>query len=304
VAPAPTNEFDRLQHSYADYLRQERALAEPTVTSYVWLVRRFLRSRYIWRRGSPSALRPADIQAFMLRYVAAGSRSGAKLMVTALRSFFRFLRFRGEIQVDLATCVPSVPSWRATTLPKSIPVEEVGLVLRTCDRRTAKGRRDYAVLLLLARLGLRCREVVGLKLDDLDWEQGELVVTGKRGRVDRLPIPSEVGHALAAYIRRDRPVCSTRSVFLRLRAPRRGIGSGAVTTIVMRAVRHAGLRPPQTGAYLLRHWLATNMLCQGASLGEIGELLRHRAPTTTQIYAKHDLDGLRMVAQPWPGGGG
>jgi integrase/recombinase XerD len=302
--PAPRSEFDRLRNAYASYLREERALAEPTVFAYAWLVRRFLRSRCVRRRGSLSALRPTDIQAFMLRHVAAGSRSAAKLMVTALRSFFRFLRFRGVIGADLAACVPSVPNWRMTALPKSIPMQEVRLILRTCDRSTAKGRRDYAILMLLARLGLRCREVVGLTLDDIDWERGEIVVRGKCGRVDRLPMPHDVGQALAACIRRDRPACSTRSVFLRLKAPRRGVGGGAVTTIVMRAVRRAGLQPPQTGAYLLllRHSLATNMLRQGASLGEIGELLRHGAPTTTQIYAGHDLDGLRMVAQPWPGG--
>jgi integrase/recombinase XerD len=300
--PAPVDDFERQQQAYAEYLKEERALAEATVLRYVWLVGRFLRCRYARRRGSPIALRPTDVQAFILQQVAVGSRQAAKLMVTALRSFFRFLQFRGLIDVDLAAAVPSVASWRMTTLPQSIPVEQIRLILRTCDRRTAKGRRDFAILLLLARLGLRCREIVGLTLDDLDWGRGELVVRGKCGRVDRLPMPSDVGHALAVYIRRDRPTCSMRSVFLRLRAPRRGIRGGAVTTIVVRAVHRAGVEPPQTGAYLLRHSLATNMLRQGASLGEIGELLRHGALTTTQIYAKYDLNGLRMVAQPWPGG--
>jgi site-specific recombinase XerD len=300
--PAPVNEFERELQAYSDYLRQERALAEATIFRYIYLVGQFLRSPLVRRRGSVRVLGPADVQVFILRQVTAGSRSAAKLMVTALRSFFRFLRFRGVIEADLAAGVPPVANWRMTALAKSISVEEVRLVLGTCDRRTAKGRRDYAILLLLARLGLRSREVVGLALDDLDWARGELIVRGKWGRMDRVPIPSDVGHALAAYLRKDRPECSTRSVFLRLRAPRRGIAGQAVATIVLRAVRRAGLRPPQSGAYLLRHSLATNMLRQGASLGEIGELLRHGSPTTTQIYAKHDLDGLRMVAQPWPGG--
>jgi integrase/recombinase XerD len=302
VAPAPVNEFECELQAYVDYLRQERALAEATIFRYIYLVGQFLRSPLVRRRGSVRVLGPSDVQVFILRQVTAGSRSAAKLMVTALRSFFRFLRFRGVIEADLAAGVPPVANWRMTALAKSISVEEVRLVLGACDRRTAKGRRDYAILLLLARLGLRSREIVGLTLDDLDWERGELIVRGKCGRVDRVPIPSDVGHALAAYLRKDRPECSKRLVFLRLRAPRRGIGGQAVATIVLRAVRRAGLRPPQSGAYLLRHSLATNMLRQGASLGEIGELLRHGSLTTTQIYAKHDLDGLRMVAQPWPGG--
>lgn len=303
VAPAPTSEFERELQAYADYLRRERALAEATVCTYVDLLGQFLRSPQARRGGSVRALRATDIQAFILRQVARVGRHSAKLMVTSLRSFFRFLRFRGVIEVDLAAGIPPVANWRMTALAKSISVEEVRLVLNTCNRRTAKGRRDYAILLLLARLGLRGREVVGLTLDDLDWERSDLIVRGKCGRTDRLPLPSDIGQALAAYLRRDRPACSTRSVFLRLRAPRRGIGGSAVSTIVLRAVRCAGLRPPQSGAYLLRHSLATNMLRQGASLGEIGELLRHDAPTTTQIYAKHDLDGLRMVAQPWPESG-
>jgi site-specific recombinase XerD len=155
---------------------------------------------------------------------------------------------------------------------------------------------------LLARLGLRSREVTCLALEDIDWEQGEIVVKGKRGRIDRLPMPDDVGRALAAYVRNDRPGCSMRLIFLRLRAPLRGLSSPGLATIVSNAVRRAGLKAPQSGAYLLRHSLATNMLRQGASLAEIGELLRHGSLTTTQIYAKHDLDGLRVVAQPWPGG--
>lgn len=272
------------------------------MANYASLVDRFLQSRPVRRRVEPRLVRPSDVHGFILRYVRTVSRGRAKLMVTALRSFFRFLRFRGDIGVDLAACVPGVPGWRLTSLPKSVSVAEVRLILRTCDRRTAKGRRDYAILLLLARLGLRSREILGLTIEDLDWDRGEMVVRGKLGLVDRMPMPRDVGQALADYLRRDRPTCSTRSVFLRIRAPRRPIGTAALSTIVFRAVTLAGLHPPQCGAYLLRHSLATNMLRQGASLGEIGDLLRHRVPTTTQIYAKYDLDGLRMVAQPWPGG--
>ncbi len=287
---------------FATYLRRERALAVATVANYASLIEEFLHDPSARGRAQVGALRPVDVHRFLLHYAKRGSRGRAKLMVTALRSFFRFLRLRGEIDVDLAACVPTVPTWRLTTLPTSITAMETRRVLRTCDRRTTHGRRNHAILLLLARLGLRSREIVGMTLDDLDWEHGEVVVRGKLGRVDRLPLPRDVGRALAEYLRRDRPACRTRSVFLRVRAPVRPIGAAALSTIVSRAVALVGLHPPHSGAYLLRHSLATNMLRQGASLAEIGEVLRHRLPTTTQIYAKHDLDGLRMVARPWPAG--
>jgi site-specific recombinase XerD len=298
----PADWIDRVLIAFAGYLSHERALAEATVTNYGSLMEEFLRSSPTSGRAKAGALRPRDIHGFLLHYAKFGSRGRAKLMVTALRSFFRFLRLRGEIDGDLAACVPTVPTWRLTTLPTSITSAETRRILRTCNRRTAKGRRDHAILLLLARLGLRSREIVGMTLDDLDWDLGEVVVRGKLGRVDRLPLPRDVGRAVAEYLRRDRPACLTRSIFLRVRAPVRPIGTAALSTIVSRAVTLVGLHPLHRGAYLLRHSLATNMLRQGASLAEIGELLRHRVPTTTQIYAKHDLDGLRMLAQRWPGG--
>ncbi|HKY35757.1 MAG TPA: tyrosine-type recombinase/integrase, partial [Polyangiaceae bacterium] len=301
-APVVTNDVEGVLAAFATYLRRERALAEPTVANYASLVGEFLRSAVERHRLDVRTLRLGDVHRFLLSYTQRGSRGRAKLMVTALRSFFRFLRLRGDIEVDLAAAVPPVASWRQTTLPTAISIEDVRLLLRTCDRRTAKGRRDYAILLLLARLGLRSREIIGMKLEDIDWDRGEVVVRGKLGRVDRLPLPPDVGQAVALYLRCARPACATRAVFLRVRAPRRPIGSAALSTIVARAVQLAGLHPLKSGAYLLRHSLATNLLRRGASLAEIGELLRHHVPTTTQIYAKHDLDGLRMVAQPWPGG--
>ena len=298
----PEGWVDHALIAFSTYLKHERALAEATVANYRSLIEEFLHSPSAHERASAGALRPADVHRFLLQYAKRGSRGRAKLMVTALRSFFRFLRLRGEIAVDLAACVPTVPTWRLTALPTSITRTETRRVLRACNRRTTKGRRDHAILLLLARLGLRSREIVGMTLDDLDWEHGEVVVRGKLGREDRLPLPRDVGRALAEYLRRDRPACRTRCVFLRVRAPVRPIGAAALSTIVSRAVALVGLHPPHCGAYLLRHSLATNMLRQGASLAEIGEVLRHRVPTTTQIYAKHDLDGLRMLAQHWPGG--
>ena len=166
-------------------------------------------------------------------------------------------------------------------------------------------RRDYAILLLLARLGLRAGEVVGLELDDIDWLSGEIVISGKGLVRDRLPLLHEVGEELATYVRRDRPQSSCRRVFIRARAPHRGfIGPSAVCTIVQRALARAGLRPPTKGAHIFRHSLATGMLRRGASMAEIGQILRHQVSGTTEIYAKVDFDGLRGIAQPWPDVGG
>jgi integrase len=229
----------------------------------------------------------------------------AKLMVTAIRSFLRFLFQRGQIEIDLAEAVPTVADWRLSTIPKYLSVEEIEGLLDACDQSTNIGRRNYAILVLLARLGLRAGEVVGLELDDIDWRTGEIVVRGKGLLHDRLPLLPEVGEAFAAYLRWDRPLVSTRRVFLRTQAPLRGFaGPSTVSTIVRRALERAGLNPPLKGAHLLRHSLATEMLRSGASMAEIGEILRHRSPNTTEIYANVDFAGLRALAQPWPVTGG
>ena len=290
---------------YEGYLRVERGLAPVTVKDYRAFVHSFLAELFGDAALRLGELGPADLSRFILRHAPSMSRGRAKLMSTALRSFLRFLFQRGEIEADLAACVPSVPNWRLSGIPKYLGVEEVEALLGACDRRTGTGRRDYAILLLLARLGLRAGEVVALELDDIDWRAGELTVPGKGLRRDRLPLFADVGEALAVYLRRDRLPSLTRRVFVRRRAPHRGFaGPSTVGTIVRRALERAGLDPPGKGAHLLRHSLATGMLRSGASMAEIAEVLRHRAPTTTEIYAKVDLDGLRSLAQPWPVTGG
>jgi len=197
--------------------------------------------------------------------------------------------------------IPTVADWRHSTVPKYLSEEQVERLLDACNRDTATGRRDQAVLLLLSRLGLRACEVVALELDDIDWRSGEITVRGKGSHHDRLPLPSEVGNALAEYLRRHRPACTTRRLFVRARAPRRGFtSSGAIISIVRRALRRADLNPPLRGAHLLRHSLATGMLRKGAAMAEIGQVLRHRSPITTEIYAKVDFDALRALALPWP----
>jgi len=305
-AATPPNDSGSLHpigKAFAQYLSQERGLSRATLLNYGVLVRRFLEDRFGTGPLKCEQVNPAEIARFLLRYARAYSLTRVKLMVTALRSFFRFLRLRGDLRSDLAGAVPTVAYWRLSTLPKSLQPHQVKRLLDSCDQATATGQRDYALLLLLARLGLRAGEVVGLTLEDIDWEAGELTVRGKNAQQDRLPLPRDVGAAVARYLRHVRPRCSTRRVFVRMQAPRQGFASSvAVCTIVRRAIERAGLRPTLKGAHLLRHSLATQMLRQGASLAQIGEILRHRTPKSTEIYAKVDLRALRALTQPWPRG--
>ncbi len=297
--------MDLLEKQYERYLRLERGLTRATVINYLPIVRRLLVDRFGGEELRLRELEPSDISDFILRHAHSMSPGRAKLMVTAFRSFFRFLLNRGEIEVDLGACVPTVARWRLSTVPKYLTTKELQRVLSACSQGTSTGRRDYAVLLLLARLGFRAGEIVALSLDDIDWRAGEITVRGKGLVHDRMPLPADVGGALAAYLHQDRPRCSSRRAFVRMKAPRRGFAhSSTVSRLVRRAVQRAGLHPPTMGAHLLRHSLATGMLRRGGSLAEIGEVLRHRARNTTEIYAKVDFEGLRSLALPWPVGGG
>jgi len=292
----------QLTRDYERFLSSQRGLAPATLSSYLPIVRRFLTERFGSTAVRVEDLRPPDLHRFILRQVPRGSRNYAKLMVTALRSFLGFLFQRGAIKTDLLAGVPGVANWRLSHLPKSLPPDQVERLLQCCDRSTPSGQRDYAILLLLARLGLRGGEVLAMTLDDPDWERGEIVVRGKGQRLERLPLPKDVGAALVHYLRHVRPSCSTRKLFIRMRAPRRGLRLSAICCVIRRALKRAGLDPDFKGAHLLRHSLATNMLRKGASLSEIGQLLRHAQPTTTQIYAKVDIEALRRIALPWMGG--
>ena len=297
------SELTHIECDFAEYLTHERRLSKATLAYYLPMVRRLLEERFGKRSILLEEISPADISRFVLQHAHTLSRGRAKLMVTALRSFFRFLRLRGDISIDLAAAVPTVANWRLATLPKWVPSEQVEQLIKSCDQSTINGQRNYAILLLLARLGLRSAEVVAMTLDDIDWEAAEIRVRGKSRRSDRLPLPQDVGEALVRYLRNARPRCSTRQIFVRTRAPHRGfVDSTAIYSLVRRAFDRAELKPTQRGPYILRHSLATNMLRKGASLGEIGEILRHRELNTTQIYAKVDLGSLRKIAQAWPGG--
>ena len=304
--PAPV--IDRspraqLKDRYEAYLQRDRALSPITITRHWFVLRRFLVERFGDGSIDLRALRPDDVTRYLLRHVPAQSRFSTH--VSTLRSFLRFLWQAGDTDRDLGGAIPPIRRWRLVEVPKYLPVTEVAHLLASVDQTSARGRRNYAILLLLARLGLRAGEVVRLELQDLDWRAGELTVRGKGSVHARLPLPRDVGAALATYLRTDRPTCATRRVFVCLKAPHRGLGHPAtVSTLVHCALNRAGLTPPTTGAHLLRHSLATDLLRHGTSLGDIGEVLRHRLPQTTEIYAKVDVDRLRTLAQPWPIPGG
>jgi site-specific recombinase XerD len=303
VVPSSQSPLDRVEQDYARFLIQERGLLPTTLASYLPVARRFLLSRFESGKLRLKALRSNDVSEFILRDQAAYSLKRVQLTTSALRSFLGHLYEAGQLATNLAAAVPAVALRRHCGLPRFLEPEQVERLLKHCDRGCPAGRRDYAVLLLLARLGLRAGEVVQLSLEDINWEAGELLIRGKSARVDRLPLPSDVGRALACYLKRGRPRCSSRRVFIRTKAPREGFsGSAAVDGIVDRALSRARLDPAQRGAHLLRHSLATRMLRGGASLTQIGQILRHQLPQTTEIYAKVDLMALRNRAQSWPGG--
>ena len=294
---------ERYAEGYEQYLREARALARATIVNYVPFIREFLEDRFGDGRVTLSRLAAGDVVRFVQRQALRLHRKRAKLMTTALRSFLQYVRYRGDITLDLAAAVPVVANWSMTSIPRAITADQVRQLLISIDRGTAIGRRDYAILLLLARLGLRSGEVAFLKLEDIDWNVGQLTVHGKSGQRSELPLPAEVGEAIAAYLRSGRPHSTSRRVFLRAKAPIRGfVGPCGVGSIVRHSLQRAGINAPTTGAHQFRHGLATEMLRQGASLSEIGDVLGHRHPQTTKIYAKVDLNALRTLAMPWPGG--
>ena len=287
---------------YREYLLCERGLTAGTARGYIDCVRPFVSSRA--REGDEldlAGLTPQDVLGFVLADCQRRPRRSAKLMVTALRSLLRFLHVEGMIDRPLAQVVPSVAFWRLQGLPRGLDGDQVRALLESCDTDTVNGRRDLAILLLLVRLGMRRGEVTRLRLEDIDWRAGELIVRGKGPRVERLPLPADVGEALAAYLRDGRVTdVGTRAVFMRVRAPRAAMTPPGITQVVVSASKRAGLG--EVTPHRLRHTAASELLRRGAPLVEIGQLLRHRTELTTTIYAKVDRDRLRELALPWPGG--
>jgi site-specific recombinase XerD len=288
--------------AYERYLQHARALSRQTIINYLPVVRDFLNFRFSDGEVSLAQLRAVDVTDFVQKKVSRLNMRRAKIMTTALRSFLSYARYRGDITSDLVEAVPIVANWSLSSIPRAIGRDEVTRLLASIDRDTRVGRRDHAMILALARLGLRSSEVVLLELDDIDWGAGQIRVRGKNGQRNDLPLPADVGEAIADYLRKSRPRNASRRVFLRDKAPIRGFkGPSGFGSVVRRSLERASIDSPTKGTHQFRHGLASEMLRGGASLGEIGEVLGHRHVQTTAIYAKVDLDALRTLALPWPG---
>ena len=297
---APSSPRDVLLAGFERYLLAERGLATGTVVLYLRSARRFV-------DGLPSdrglaGLAAGDVTAAVLRESEVVSVSAAQRFVSGLRSFLRFCFVEGLVESDLSQAALLVRGRSSSPLPRGISRADARALLCSCDRRHALGRRDYAIIILLLRLGLRRGEVAGLTLDDIDWRAGELVIRGKGSRVDRLPLPADVGQAIASYLRRGRPRSSRREVFLRAKAPYDPIASGTVASTVRRACTRAGIA--EVGSHRLRHTAACEMVKANVPLYRIGQVLRHQSLQSTAIYARVDVEPLRLLATPWPGGAG
>lgn len=297
----PDGAVELLLARYRSYLVRERGLSPATARLYADLTSPLLASRMADGELDLASLTAADVIGFV-RVSCPGCAAGtAKLLVSALRSLLNFLHVEGLIGSSLAPAVPSVAGRTRLGLPRGLDHDAVMRLLACCDRTTRLGRRDYAMLVLLARLGLRAGEVASLRLDDIDWCAGELVVAGKGHRIERLPLPIDVGQAVAEYLRDGRPATAEgRTVFVRYRAPHRPLSVTGVTDTVNRTAQRAGLGCLR--AHRLRHTAATALVQAGAGLAEVGQVLRHRRLLSTSIYAKVDIEGLRELARPWPGG--
>jgi integrase len=292
LAPTPN---DATLSGYHDYLTGERGLAPATVRFYLGVARAVLPID-----GDLTRLSAHTVTGRILDVSHQYSVPFTKYWVTAMRALLRYLFVRGAIAVDLTGAIPAVAGWRLTGLPRDLDPAIVAEILGACDGRTHDGRRARAAVLLMVRVGLRVGEVAALRLEDVDWMAGELVIHGKGGRTDRLPLPVDVGTAVAAYVRWSRPRTESRVVFLGVRAPHNPSGSAGLKSALRAACRRAGV--PEIGTHRLRHTAASQMLRRGSSLSEIAQVLRHRHLETTAMYAKVDREALRELARPWPGG--
>jgi integrase/recombinase XerD len=294
------SEIHKLLCEYDQYLDHNRGLALGTRKFYCDYIRNFLYFQFKSNKAHIKHVHPKDVFSFILSYAKNKGAKQTVKMISSLRSFFRFLTQTHKLKKDLADSIPKVANWRQTYLPASLTADEMQKLLLSCDRTCVLGLRDYAVLMLLIYLGLRSCEVVNLTLDNVDWNNGEIIIQGKGSTIMRLPINCDLINALASYLQ-HRPNCSSRSFFIGVNKPLKGFQSHcAVNHIVRSALKRAGLTPAQKGAHLLRHSFATQLLRQGATLQEIGAILRHKSIQTTAIYARVDFDKLRLIALPWP----
>lgn len=295
VPVTPAEEF---LESYRGYLLAERGVQPRVARGYVDLVRSFIAS-HAGAGTEVAQLSAGEVTAFLTAQSRWLAPKTVQRLATALRSLLRFWHLQGMTGADLSKAVPKVANRRAA-LPRPLEPAQVQALLASCDRQSAQGRRDLAMLMLLSRMGLRAGEVAGLRLDDIDWRQGKIAIRGKGNRRDQLPLPADAGEAVVSYLREGRPVAALdRSVFIRIKAPRRGLTAGGVTQAVAAAARRAGLGTIY--AHRLRHSAATAILAEGGSLVEVGQVLRHRRPHTTAVYTKVNVEALRALARPWPG---
>jgi integrase/recombinase XerD len=304
-AAAPTlTVSEQLLERFGRHLATERGLADGTIVNHVHAGRLVLRALQDGD-GEPATdvgltgLTAARVSEIAVQQCQGRSIAAAKNLVNGLRCLLRFLYLEQITAIDLSGAVPTVAGW-GSGLPRGVDAATVGRLLDSCDRGTVMGSRDYAILMLLTRLGLRIGEVAALELGDIDWSAGTLLARGKANRWERLPLPADVGQALADHLTHRRAECTDRAVFLRVLAPHRRLTSGAIIVVVQTACRRAGLAP--IAAHRLRHTVASELLRRGAGLPEIGQLLRHRSAAVTSTYAKVDTVALRELARPWPGG--
>jgi site-specific recombinase XerD len=304
AVPPSLTPHERIFKEFDEYLRAERGLAPRSIVSHLPTIRRFLREVCPRGVGDLGKISREAVIRYIERHAQDWSPRTGKAMCWSVRAFLRYLHHKGLHRASLADCVPSIRRWKLASLPTYLSAAQVQKALDSCDRTTVLGRRDYAILLLLAKLGLRANEVATLTLDDIDWRAGELLIHAKGRQRVRMPMPADVGAAIVAYLSDGRPKSSCRRLFVRTLAPHVGFASGcAITMIAKAALDRAGIEGcAHRGAHIFRHSLATELLRSGATLSEIGQLLRHQSHDTTRIYAKVDIEALRTLSLPWPGG--
>ncbi len=307
IAPAelpPLTSHDRIFSEFDAYLRTERGLAPKSIVRHLPIIRRFLHEVCPAGDDDLGKISQEEVIRYIERHAQDWSPKTGKAMCWSLRAFLRYLHHQGLNSRALADCVPSIRRWKLASLPTFLPAAQVQKALDGCDRATPMGRRDYAILMMLAKLGLRANEVATLTLDDIDWRASEMLVRAKGRQRARMPIPPDVGAAIVGYLRNGRPKSSCRRLFIRALAPHVGFASGcAITMIAKTALDRVGIKGcAHRGAHIFRHSLATELLRSGATLTEIGQLLRHESHDTTRIYAKVDIEALRTLSLPWPGG--
>jgi integrase/recombinase XerD len=304
--PKVMTRLDRLRAEYETYLREQRGLSEATIHHCLSFLNRFMRFRFGATLGKLDDITPGDIVAFLRKIMGGGKPYRDKTPPSHLRNLFRFLFWGGKTKRDLANAVPRVAQPPQSHLPRHLQPEAVEQLIDAVWSGDPIGRRNYAMMLLIARLGLRAPEVIAIQLDDIDWRAGSILIRGKGKRHDRMPLPDDAGKAIVDYIRNGRRGPS-RTLFVSNKVPYRPFVNAQILNTVLRdAFARTGLKPPQkyVGSHLLRHSLATDMLRKGASLDEIGDVLRHRSRMSTTIYAKYDVEGLRSIARAWPVQGG